>query len=213
MTRSNRIDALRQQGEELGSSGLPIRIEQQLLDFAGWRLPQAEAVALLGESQLDQWRLRMVNLVRWNCVRRAAGESPGLGDGIQIASQIASYPPDVAVPSYLDPRMTYARDAYLRSTSTLSRSYLIQALLAVTLLGGPDGMPLRRWIADHAPDAWDSEPQERDGYHLLVWIGPREAPFETVEAILAMEGEVLDDPWNVDDVPSWPYRGLRRSMR
>ncbi len=219
-SRNKRIDDLQAASGRSAAARREL-VEPQLTAFANWQLPHDEAVELLGESQLDAWRSRMVNLVRWACVRRTAGEQPGLGDPIQIATLIASHPPgedplsdlDPSVQRYVDPRMTEVRKHYLESRNIITEQYLVSALLATTLLGGPDGAPLRQWIAEHAPDAWSSNPRERDGYHVLVWLGPRFDPYVTVEAILAMEDEVLDDPWNIDDIPNWPDRGARKRMR
>jgi hypothetical protein len=211
MTSGDRISKLLKAGDEVGQFGMPQRVERQLLDFAAWRLPRHEAVALVGEAQLDEWRWRIVNLVRWIRLRREMGEGPSLGDPFQVATELASYPLDAEIPEYLDAKMTYFRSGFLERKNIISLSYVVQALVAATLVGGPAGMPLRRWIADNAPHAWDSPPTERDGYHLLVWLGPREAPHVVVEAILAMESEVLNDPWNVDDVPSWAGRGMRHA--
>ena len=88
-SRNKRIDDLQAASGRSAAARREL-VEPQLTAFANWQLPHGEAVELLGESQLDAWRSRMVNLVRWACVRRAAGEQPGLGDPIQIATLIAS---------------------------------------------------------------------------------------------------------------------------
>ena len=91
MTAPNkRLDDLAKADTAEGRLGIPKAVEAQLTAFAEWRLPRQEAVDLLGERQLDERRHRLMNLAQWRWVRRGLGEAPGGGDGIQIASEIAS---------------------------------------------------------------------------------------------------------------------------
>ena len=102
--------------------------------------------------------------------------------------------------------MTRWRQAFLDSPSLITLNYVVVALLAATVVGGPNGLPLRRWIASEAPDAWTAPPTERDGYFYEVWLGPRSNPYVVARAIMAMEGETLGKPWNWGRTPSTPHR-------
>jgi hypothetical protein len=189
MSLDRRLDQARQAVNNQRDSDPLAWVHSKLQRFAQGTLPWEEAVPLFGQDQLDQWRHRVVNLVKWQRFDRAHGEGPGLGEAIQLAIEIASYSPDENLPWDVASRIDTYRAEYMSDSHFINEQYLVLALLATTLLETPDGMPLRRWLDEREPEIWAADPDPRvpPGYDVEIRVGGQNRPQLVTGAILGLE--------------------------